>query len=179
VTELGWHTALESGFPLFPPGVSELDQARFLVRGTVLTLAAGAQRMCWYTLLDYPNFLHNKEDAFGLFRYQPAPTTGSLDPKPAYGAARTLATVLGPTRFERDLRHDLALPPSAYAYSFQRGSSHRRVLVLWATVATPVTIPHDVRHVSRVEIDGTITDLGRPELIEVTLTPTPIYLVFD
>jgi hypothetical protein len=181
VTELGWHTALESGFPLFPPGVSELDQARFLVRGTVLTLAAGAQRMCWYTLLDYPNFLHDKEAAFGLFHYQPTPIAGALDPKPAYGAARTLATVLGPTRFERDLRADLGLPSTAYAYAFRHGP-RSRVLVLWATAdadATQVPIARGVRRVRRVEMDGASADLGRPASVDVTLTPTPVYLLLE
>jgi hypothetical protein len=28
-------------------------------------------------------------------------------------------------------------------------------------------------------MDGTTTDLGRPDSVDVTLGPTPIYLVFD
>lgn len=182
VTELGWHTAPESGFPLFPPGVSELDQARFLVRGTVLAIAAGAQRMCWYTLLDYPNFLHDKEDAFGLFRYQPAPTADTLDPKPAYGAARTLASVLGPTRFMGDAHDELGLPAAGYAFRFRGGAPRRTVLVLWATadgVAARPAIPRGVRRVRRVEMDGTTTDLGHPDHVDLTLGPTPVYVVLD
>src|SRR5262245_9581639 len=118
VTELGWHTAPDSGTLGFPPGVSELDQARFLVRATTLALAAGVERVCWYTVTDYQNFLHDKEAAFGLFRYQPPPATGPLQPKPAFTAATTLAHTLGRARFVRDLHEDLRLPTDAYALPF-------------------------------------------------------------
>jgi hypothetical protein len=180
LTELGWHTAPESGTPLFPPGVSELDQARFLVRSTVLALSQLAERVCWYTLLDYPNFATDKEHAFGLFRYQPAPTAATLDPKPAYHAARTLASVLGATRFSKDMRVALGVPPDGYAFAFRSGKPRRIVFVLWAVregVPLDIGITGGGLAVHRVEMDGTVIDLGKPERIDLVLGPTPFYLV--
>ena len=180
VTELGWHTALESGYPGFPPGVSELDQARFLVRGTVIALANAAERVCWYTLLDYPNELANKEDAFGLFRYQATPVAGALDPKPSYQAARVLGQLLGATRFVRDLRVELQLPPEGYALSFAGTKPRRTVIVFWATtegLTADLTIAAGVRNVRRIDMDGTETDLGNPDSVQLALGATPFYLV--
>jgi hypothetical protein len=182
LTELGWHTAPDSGSPLFPPGVSELDQARFLVRSTVLALSQLAERVCWYTLLDYANFLSNKEDAFGLFHYEAAPAPGALDPKPAYQAAKTLAAVLGHTRFGSDVRVSFHLPPEGFAFQFLATRPAQSVVVLWSTrdgLSVHSLVAGDVTRVRRVEMDGTTTDLGRPDSVDVTLGPTPIYLVFD
>ncbi len=182
MTELGWHTAPESGFPLFPPGVSELDQARFLVRGTVLALSQLVEQVCWYTLLDYPNFLTSKEDAFGLFRYQADPTAATLEPKPAYQAARTLAAVLGSTRFVKDLGVQIALPSEAYAFFFRDAKAGRSVVVFWATregVAVSTAVSAGFRNVRRVEMDGTATELGKLDSVDLTLGPTPFYLVLE
>ncbi|MGH7894559.1 MAG: cellulase family glycosylhydrolase [Candidatus Binatia bacterium] len=182
LTELGWHTAPESGVAGFPPGVSEIDQARYLVRAVTLALSQRAERVCWYTLLDYPAFLTNKEDAFGLFRYQANPTPGTLDPKPAYTAAKTLAGVLGPTRFVRDLRVELDLPREGYAFCFQSTKPRQTIIVFWATaegVTSGQAVAPDVIGIRRVEMDGTETDLGLPDRVDVTLGPTPFYLIFD
>ncbi len=181
VTELGWHTAPDSGSPLFPPGVSELDQARFLVRGTVLALAALGERVCWYTLLDYAHFLTNKEDAFGLFHYAATPTPGALDPKPAYQAAATLARVLGPTRFAQDLRATFSLPNDTFAIEFVGRKPQQTVIVLWSTTdggTFATRVAPDVARIERIDMDGTVTDLGKPDQIAVTLGPTPFYLAF-
>ncbi len=181
VTELGWHTAPDSGAPGFPPGVSELDQARYLVRGTTLALAAGVERVCWYTATDYTNFQHDKEAAFGVFRYDAA-STGPPDPKPAFTAAATLGRVLGTTRFVRDLRRELRLPDDAYALCFRDRSRHTTVIVFWATregVAVRAGIGSGVRGLTRVELDGTTTSLGRPRAVDLTVGQSPFYLVLD
>jgi polysaccharide biosynthesis protein PslG len=182
VTELGWHTAPDSGVPGFPPGVSELDQARFLVRGTVIALSQLAERVCWYTLLDYPNFLHDKEAAFGLFRYQATPTAAALDPKPAYGAAKVLAGILGPTRFVRDLRSDLNLPPEAYALCFQQTKPQRTIIVFWATragITVNEAVASNVTAIRTIAMDGTVTPIELADSVSFPLTDTPVYLVFD
>jgi hypothetical protein len=182
VTELGWHTAPDSGTPGFPPGVSELDQARFLVRATLLALAQGVERVCWYTLLDYPSFLSNKEDAFGLFHYQAMPTAATLDPKPAYQAAKTLAAVLGPTRFVKDSRIAFHLPPEGYALQFRRTKPNQTIIVYWATrdrLTVHARVAANVDSVRRVDLDGTTMELGKPETVDLPLTESPVYLVFD
>jgi len=182
VTELGWHTAPESGVAGFPPGVSELDQARYLVRSVILALSQRAERVCWYTLLDYPTFATDKEAAFGLFRHQADPTAGPLDPKPSYAAARTLARVLGPSRFVRDVRVELGLPQESYAFAFRNKKGRQTVVVFWATtdgVAISPLVSPAYRRVRRVEMDGTESDLGDPDQLDLTLGPTPFYVVFE
>lgn len=182
VTEIGWHTALDSGVPGFPPGVSESDQARYLVRATLLSLVEGVQRVCWYTLLDYANFASNKEDAFGLFHYVAAPTAATLDPKPAYQAAKTLGTLLGPMRFTQDSTATFHLPSDGYALQFRRTKPTQTVLVFWSTrdgLSIHAKVATGVKHVQQVEFDGTTTDLGKPDAVDLQLTDSPVYLVFD
>lgn len=65
VTELGW--------PVYGT-VDEGAQARFTVRSAVLALAAGADRIAFYTLDDGPNpSAFPPEDAFGLYRSDGTP----------------------------------------------------------------------------------------------------------
>ncbi|HLK10836.1 MAG TPA: hypothetical protein VKW76_05610 [Candidatus Binatia bacterium] len=181
VTEMGWYTAPDSGTPLFPPGVSEDDQARYLVRGTALALAAGAERVCWYTLTDFANFLHDKEAAFGLLRWNPDPAPGALVPKPAYTAARTFAAILGDTRFGRDLSARLGVEAAGgYALAF-RGRA-RTVLLLWAPgAAVPLRLTPSgrVRAARVIAQDGTVTALDARAPITLTLGPSPVYLELE
>jgi hypothetical protein len=174
VTEIGWHTARDS---IFGPGVSEDDQARYLVRSVLLALAAGVARVCWYTATDYENFLHDKEAAFGLFRY-PATTTPA--PKPSFVAARTLARVLGRTRFAGDRRATLGLPPEAYALAFRSRRPRVTVIVAWATRDVPVTIPvpRGVRRLHLVDMYGAERALA-PRGVALTIGPGPIYVVLE
>jgi hypothetical protein len=78
VTEYGW--------PVSGP-VDEAAQARFTVRGAVEAMAAGAERVCLYTLDDGPNpTAFPPEDAFGLYRHD-----GTA--KPSARAVATLASI--------------------------------------------------------------------------------------
>lgn len=80
VTEVGW--------PVFDT-IDEAAQARYLVRATVEALAAGAERVCLFTLRDGPHpEMFPPEQAFGLLHHD-----GTQ--KPAYGALHTLLG-LGP-----------------------------------------------------------------------------------
>ena len=77
VTEYGW--------PVYGT-VDEAQQARFTVRGALEAMAAGAERVCVYTLDDGPNpTAFPPEDAFGLYRHDGTP-------KPAATALHTLLT---------------------------------------------------------------------------------------
>lgn len=78
VTEYGW--------PVYGT-VDEATQARFTVRGAVEAMAAGAERVCVYTLDDGPNpTAFPPEDAFGLYRHD-------RTPKASARALTTLATI--------------------------------------------------------------------------------------
>ena len=177
ITELGWHTAADSGTPGFPPGVSEEDQARYLVRAWTLALAAGAERVCWYTATDRPGAEHDKEAAFGLFRYQAA--AGPLDPKPAFTAARVFAQLLARTRYSRDLRATYHLPDDAWALCFAKG--RQLVIVLWSTRPTgydlSTTLASHVRSARVVTMDGRSTELDPKQPVSLVLGPSPVYLI--
>ncbi|HEX9104725.1 MAG TPA: hypothetical protein VF997_21085 [Polyangia bacterium] len=89
VTEYGW--------PIYGT-VDEATQARFTVRGAVEAMAAGAERVCIYTLDDGPNpTAFPPEDAFGLYRNDGTAkraatalhTLASIDPALALTAADT------------------------------------------------------------------------------------------
>ena len=78
VTEVGW--------PVYGT-VDEATQARFTVRAAVEAMAAGAERVCFYTLDDGPNpTAFPPEDAFGVYR-------NDGTPKPAATALHTLVSI--------------------------------------------------------------------------------------
>ncbi len=85
VTEYGW--------PIYGT-VDEATQARFTIRGTVEAMAAGAERVCIYTLDDGPNpTAFPPEDAFGLYHNDgtPKPSARALTTLLAIDPAMTLA----------------------------------------------------------------------------------------
>ena len=78
VTEVGW--------PVYGT-VDEKTQASFITRAAVELMAAGADRICIYTLDDGPNpTAFPPEDAFGLFR-------NDGTPKPAATALQTMLRI--------------------------------------------------------------------------------------
>ena len=80
ITELGWPTSLFN--------VDEQTQAQYLVRGAVLSLAAGVQKFFWYDYLNDGTTFYTSEQNFGLVRQPDA--AGRYTPKPSYAAYATL-----------------------------------------------------------------------------------------
>lgn len=89
VTELGWPTSLFN--------VDEQTQAQYLVRGAVLSLAAGVQKFFWYDYLNDGTAFYASEQNFGLLR-QPD-VAGRYTPKPSYVAYATLIRQLAQQSF--------------------------------------------------------------------------------
>ncbi len=105
VTEYGW--------PVYGT-VDEATQARFLVRGAVEAMAAGAERVCVYTLDDGPNpTAFPPEDAFGVYR-----SDGT--PKPAAAALAKLVQTLGGMTFVADESPGATMRRYAFAGGGQR-----------------------------------------------------------
>jgi len=129
ITEVGWYTAIND-----PLGyVTEEDQARYLVRSFILSVAGGADMHCWYTFDDGSNYLDDSEAAFGLVGYDPDPTDDNLPTlKPAYHAHDTLTATLGDTYYSADLRAALGLPDNQYAFRFVAPGGSKVVTVLWS-----------------------------------------------
>jgi hypothetical protein len=93
VTEIGWRSRIRPGMP--SKGLSEDNQASFLVRASVLLWRSGVERIFWYNLKDDPD-----GDSYGLLAYgngrdDYAPALR----KPSYFALQTMSRQLGGAQF--------------------------------------------------------------------------------
>lgn len=114
VTELGWTTSFLH--------VSEQTQANYLVRGTVLSLAAGVQKVFWYDLLNDGTDSKATQQNFGLLNQVNA--QGLYTPKRAYTAYAVLAREsAGRTFLNRE-----SIAPGIYSMRFSGD-----LRVLWST----------------------------------------------
>lgn len=147
VTEYGW--------PVYGT-VDEATQARFLVRGAVEAMAAGAERVCAYTLDDGPNATaFPPEDAFGVYRYD-----GTA--KPAATALHTLATL------------DPALRPFA---DESGGGVGRYVFDSPAMDVAVVFAVDGATHALGAPPSATVMDLDGATVAVTTVGPDPLLLV--
>lgn len=127
ITELGWHTAPEA----FVTGVSPDDQAAYMVRATVLSLAQGVPVFQWYTFRDSGEDPTDQEQMFGLYGYDPDPTAGEdAQPKLAADAYATLTSQLAGHERIEDLSVLLGLDDQTFGYQFLGGEDV--VVVLWS-----------------------------------------------
>ncbi len=89
ITELGWPTSVLN--------VDDRTQAQYLVRGAVLSLAAGVQKFFWYDYLNDGTNFYASEQNFGLVRQPDG--AGRYTPKPSYVAYATLIRQLAQQSF--------------------------------------------------------------------------------
>ncbi len=120
ITETGWSTA---------GGLSELGQARYGLRGMMISLAAGAESWLWWSLrrLDGQQLIAAQEAWFGVW---------NLDggPRPVYLALRRFLAELGAATAVRDVRNRYGLDaPAEWAVEFTMPGGDRR-LVVWANI---------------------------------------------
>lgn len=163
--ETGWFTTGEAA-----GGVSELQQARYLVRDASLALAAGVDAYMVYDLLDDWNDPSNPEANFGLVR-NPSSQSGVLAPKPAFTTMAVLTRQLESRVFDRRDR----VPQGAHSLVFTDASGGA-LRVMWATAPTtvtaaatgPVTVVDQFGRSSRLDPVG-----GR---VLISLGEDPIYV---
>lgn len=139
--------------PLF---VTELEQqASFIVQASALGLAAGAERLGIYKLVDFPAYPAGFP-AYGLIR-----SDGTH--RPAFDALKTVTTYFRDTRTARLWRTN-----SAEIVTLDRGSATTRIAWARRAVTTTITLPAANREAILVSTDGTTTTLtakrGRYEL---------------
>jgi polysaccharide biosynthesis protein PslG len=130
ITEYGWD-ALPS--PENPLGMSEEDQANYLVRGALLLQAAGAERVLWYALKD------ETVNGYGLLRF----ASGHDDltsVRPAYSAFATLNRELAGARFERQLG-EVTLLSGGPVYALRYRAGDETIDVVWALVPSEILLP--------------------------------------
>jgi hypothetical protein len=127
LSEIGWptHNTLS--------GVSEKKAADNLVRGYVLSLANGVEKIYWYDLMNDGTNKSLNEDNFGLIRNK-ADQLGAYTPKPVYTAYAVMIRQLSEAVFDADLSET----GSYYQYLFKQGSADIRVA--WSVQPTPVVI---------------------------------------
>lgn len=89
ISELGWPTSIIR--------VDERTQADYLVRGAVLSMAAGVQKFFWYDFLNDGTSSLNDENNFGLLHTPDA--AGRYTPKPSYVAYAVLTRELASQSF--------------------------------------------------------------------------------
>jgi hypothetical protein len=124
ITELGWTSTLVE---------SDNQQADYLVRSEVISLASGVERFYWYDLVN--DHLHplDHEGNFGMVRQQ-TEQVPAFEPKLSAMAQSMLIRKLGGKNFAT--RDDL--DATTYSYAFGTGKATTRVA--WST--TPVSVSY-------------------------------------
>jgi len=151
--------------PLF---VTRLDQqADFIVQATALGLAAGAERISIYKLLDFPAYPEGFP-AYGLIR-----ADGTQ--RPAYAALKTVTTYFRDVRSARLWRTN-----SAEIVTLDRGSVTTRIAWARRGLTTTVTLPAVNTTATVVNTDGTTSTLtarrGHYDLtLPAALCNDPVY----
>lgn len=144
VTEYGWSSRPSDRDPA--GSISEDDQANYLVRGAVLLVEAGAQRVLWYSMKD------EVQNGYGMMRFAKAYDDYS-ESRPALAAFATLSHQLADATFERRLHEMVVIAgESVYALRFRRGAE--TIDVLWSLTPSIVLLPTNQMEVAVINRDG-------------------------
>jgi len=128
LTEYGWHNTPESTRPFL--GVSEQEQAVYLVRASALALAHGAGMLMPYSYMDKGDDPTEKEHHFGQYYCDSQPELNQPPvPKPSAHAWRTMIAQLAPTRFVKDWRNTRPLGTGEFAMEFD--GPEQRIVLAW------------------------------------------------
>jgi hypothetical protein len=161
LTELGW-----TNFVTPRP-----DQADFLVRAEVLSLAHDVKKFFWYDLIDHTT-ANDIQGNFGLFS-APTAQIPAFAPKQAAMAQAVLARELAAKRY---IGQD-ELGDATYSYRFGRGRGTTRVL--WATKPTTVQVNAETP-VIVTSAYGVRTVLKPSKgVVSIPLNGLPVYLGGD
>ena len=156
-------------FSDFPDMRNNRDNAaRYLVRMSILLLAAKVDRIYWYLLKDYQQF-----SGLGLVRSESDPM-GRYVPTPAYAAYAVLIQQLTGARFVRREPSD----PRIRVYLFSRGGTEIRVA--WSTETPGAYQLRSTGPIKQIDLMGNARTLPRQTgPVSIPVDRTPIYLVSD
>ena len=169
----------EVGWPVWKQ-VTQAQQAQYLARSFLLLAAAGNRAYCWYTMRDLKGHGVPTEATFGLFTYAADPKEQKA--KASWTAYKTLINTLGEYRLVKDLRVELSLPSTAFAYRLQNPTTKGRATALWSadTAGLVVDLPlaAGTTKVTRVAMLGQQTTLApKAGKVQLKATVEPIYLL--
>lgn len=163
--ETGWPTTGSTR-----GGVDEDQQARFITRDAVMSLAAGADQYMVYDLIDdWPDPL-NPEARFGLLRNE-SETRGALVPKPAWVAYEVLARQLDGYAYQGVD----SIATGVYSYRFANsGGAIRRVM--WAPGGATVAVTASANPTVTEYLGASRTLVREGGEVQLQLTDEPIFL---
>ncbi len=159
ITEIGWSSSFLR--------VSELNQADYLVRSAVLSMAAGVQKIFWYDFVNDGTDPSQMEQNFGLLRKPDA--AGRYTPKPAYVAYAVLIRQLASRSF---IGREAVFPGI-----FDMLYSHN-LRVVWSTPigqSVELSTNNPVTAISMTGRTQTLQPSGGR--IILPLSPDPVYLL--
>jgi hypothetical protein len=165
----------EWGYSASWPGLSKEKQGELLARSWLTNLSNGVPLSIWFDWRDDGIDPREDEHHFGTVSHQYYPgRQQSYDPKPAYLAAKTIATFFAGHTFERRLQVG---GPNDYLLMFRRGE--QRCLAAWTT-ERPHRVFVDFNGWSARVIDhlGRNADKVRSKSngFEIVLKVAPVYL---
>ncbi len=159
ITEIGWPSCLLH--------VSERAQADYLVRGTILSQAAGVQKILWYDAVNDGSDSTKMEQNFGLLRQRDA--LGRYTPKPDFVAYAVLIRELANRSF---LGRESVFPG---IYDMRYSGNLR---VFWSTLLNQSVTLSTNAPVTAISMTGRMQTLvpshGR---IVLNVTPDPMYVL--
>lgn len=153
-TEMGWSTS---------DTTTKEDQADYLVRSYVLSLAMGADKLFWFNL----NAAPPPEGSSGLIEHD-------LAPRPAFFAHKAFAEIVGEAPYSREIE----LGRDIQGHLFGQGGKY--VMVAWSPNSTTEI---RIRISSSTSSPGVQNALGEPMQVDrkgksllLTLSPSPIFV---
>jgi polysaccharide biosynthesis protein PslG len=173
ITELGWHTALDS----FSPGVDDTTQGAYLARSALISMSQGVERFYWYTFRDSGTASDDQEQRFGLFSYDEVPGDGTEAVAKSAAEFATLSAVLDDHNTLSDRSEDLGFDEESWAIELAGGTAPSS-LALW-TAGPPETVELG-RNLGNTLLDTAGNELplsGTPLAWQIELTGRPVYLL--
>ena len=153
-----WITEVGKQAPVAPDPVKDQDQAVIMVKGYILSLAQGFQRLFWFEARG-PAYGHGTD--FGLIR-------ADWTTRPSYDAYKTMTTQLGP---EPKFLGWLNLDNGGYGFMFRAPTGN--VLVAWANAKGGQKAKFTAE-VKVTDLTGQTTPL--PAGQEYDLTKVPVFI---
>ncbi len=169
-TEIGWPSGN------VPGAVSELSQAKYLVRMYAMAIASGVEKVFWYEFVNNGLERDRPGQNYGLVHIEGDPL-GSFTPKPSFVAYAVAAQQLTGAHFVSET----ATPSGVWRYTFARDGATTDLI--WLPADTNV---NSARQVVTLHADGplTVTDMvGKTRhytpldgKVYLTVSGDPIYV---
>ncbi len=173
--------ATETGWPSYG-GVTEADQAAWLVRDTLWLAAEHVPLACWFTLVDGPRTgQFPPEDDFGLITWD-VQANAPGHRKPAWDALETLTHQLGDLAVSERLDGRLNLGAGRYGFRLVSRDRTHWADALWAydqafdaTVTVPEPHGYTLQVIDAVGKSVPFTRVG--DAVKVAISPMPVYIL--